>query len=310
MVSKPPDIGVVGLGRLGLTVACRLSRLGGPINGYNRHGERGNPLKALGGALYESPAHLASESNIIITAVTGPRDCVEVLIGRSGVIKTGRSGTVVIDLSTIDPNTSRMVAGKLRGRGIDMLDAPVTGSLHDAERGTLGLLVGGDKKTLNRVRPILKKFASNVYHFGSNGAGCSAKLALNLLVAAMVGSLGESLALLRALNLDQQLFLKAIATSGLASPLFERAGTRALAADLTPKFALRDLYKDITLMNKLSCSEKTERQLARTLRRVLSRHLAEYGDCDYSALIAATIGSVTTNGQTTLLAGGRYESAD
>jgi 3-hydroxyisobutyrate dehydrogenase-like beta-hydroxyacid dehydrogenase len=166
-----------------------------------------------------------------------------------------------------------------------MLDAPMSGSLYDAERGTLGLLVGGDTCVLERFRTVLEN-VGRIYHFGPNGSGCSAKLALNLLLSAMTQSLAESLHLLEKMGLSRELFLSAIATSGLASPLFERVGARALAEDFRPRFSLRDLGKDLSLLQRLSQQAGVDLPLAHLLTQIVTRRAEELGDQDYSALIA------------------------
>jgi 3-hydroxyisobutyrate dehydrogenase len=272
---------------MGLTIACRLRGLGHPVFAYNRTPERGRQLQSLGGTLLNSPADVADASKLILVCVTGPQDSAEVLLGSNGVAQTAASGLVVADLSTIDPQTSRELARQLRERGIHMLDVPVAGSIHDALRGTLGLLVGGDQTHLEQVRSTLSRVGNHIYHFGPNGSGCAAKLALNLLVAAMTKALAESLALLTAFGLDKELFLNALSTSALASPLYERTGRRALDSDFTPRFALRDLHKDISLLNKVSADLHIDLGLAQSLLPLIARHVENYGAQDYSVLIAA-----------------------
>jgi 3-hydroxyisobutyrate dehydrogenase-like beta-hydroxyacid dehydrogenase len=278
-------VGFIGLGRMGSAIACRMQRLGFPVLAYNRTPGRQSQLEQLGGTIADSPAAVADRAGLILTVVTGPEDVEQVLLGPAGVCSSGRTGLVVADLSTIDPHSSRAIAERLRRLGIEMLDAPMSGSLHDAERGTLGLLVGGDACVLEQCRLVLEN-VGRIYHFGPNGSGCSAKLALNLLLSAMTQSLAESFHLLEKLGLSRELFVSAVATSGLASPLFERAGARALAEDFQPRFSLRHLGKDLTLLQGLSRKAGVDLPLARLLTQIVTRRADELGDQDYSALIA------------------------
>jgi len=286
-VGSRVQVGIVGLGRMGMTIAKRLCSLGVPVRGWNRTLHRGRELTGAGGVLVDSPADVAASVDLLLCAVSGPRDVEEVLLGPNGVYQSARPGLTVVDLSTIDPQTSSAVAAALARNGIAMLDAPLSGSVHDAERGTLGLLVGGDPAVLARVQPTLQHVGCHVYYFGSNGAGCAAKLALNLLLGAMIESLAEALAYLQANQLPTARFLEAVSTSGLSSPMFERTGKRALARDFAPRFALRHLHKDLSILAAQAERFSGEPRLASILVELVSRDVDVLGDSDYSVLIAA-----------------------
>lgn len=279
-------VGFIGLGRMGSRVARRLCICGIPVVAFNRTPGRGAEIEHLGGTLVGSPAEVGNATRLIFTAVTGPVDVREVLLGPLGVRRSEGKDRIVVDLSTIDPTSSLEIAKELRRYGIEMLDAPMSGSVYDAERGTLGFLVGGQANVLDQVRPIMEHIGT-VYHFGPNGTGCIAKLSLNLLLASMVQSLGEAFALLGVFGVSRELILSAVATSGLSSPLFERVGTRVLAGDFEPRFILRDLWKDLSLLNRVSEEAGLDLRVARLLQRIVSGAQPQFLDMDYSALLAA-----------------------
>jgi 3-hydroxyisobutyrate dehydrogenase-like beta-hydroxyacid dehydrogenase len=287
-------VGVVGLGKMGLTIACRLRRLGTAVVAYNRTGGRGRPLVDCGGVLLGAPAEVAERVDLLLTAVYGPDDVRAVLLGPDGVCHGANRGLTVVDLSTIDAESSRAIAAEVGAYGITMLDAPMSGSVPAARDGSLGLLVGGDRSSLERARPTLSLFARFIYHFGPSGAGCLAKLGLNLLVGAMVQSLSEAMALVRATGLSPELFLEAIGTSGLASPLFGRAGHRALSGDLEARFSLRALGKDLRLLLREAERTGVELRLARALEELVAAAVADLGELDYSSLIAAAMRRIST----------------
>ena len=278
-------VGIVGLGTMGGALGRRLRALGGAVEGYNRGAARAARFAADGWTVYDSPERLARGSDVVLIAVGATRDVEEVLFGERGVARGARPGTTVIDLSTIDPLASRSFAGALGERGIRMIDAPMSGSVDAAEHGTLGFLVGGNAETVRAMTPLLETIGSHVHHFGENGAGCAAKLALNLVLAGMVQSLAEALDVMAAGGLSQALFLDALDTSGLRSPAFRRVGERALHGDLRPRFALRHLHKDLCLLLRFRERLSVQSPLAEELGEILRAALAERGELDYAALI-------------------------
>lgn len=289
MMSSANAVGVVGLGRMGGAIAHRLLDAAIPVVGYNRTASRAASLVGRGLELLPSPADVATRADLCLVVVTGPEDVHEVVLGSRGLTAASAPERVILDLSTIDPRSSISIADEAARRGFRMLDAPMTGSVHAATTGTLGLMVGGSRDTLDAVRPRLQAFASSIEHFGPNGAGCSAKLALNLLLAAMVQALGEAFSLLRAEGLAADRFLAAVANSGLASPAYARAGERALSGDLAARFRLADLRKDVTLLVGHAEALGLDLPVAQTLRDRLAGIGRDYDDADYAALIAAQL---------------------
>src|SRR5262245_5646537 len=279
-------VGFIGLGRMGSRIARRLCSRGIPVVGFNRTPHRDTEIENLGATFVGSPAEVGLSARIIFTAVTGPGDVREVLLGSHGVATSQCDQRIVIDLTTIDPASSREIAEELRKFRIEMLDSPMSGSVVDAERGTLGLLVGGQENVLDRVRTIMAHIG-NVYHIGPSGCGCIAKLSLNLILAAMVQSLGEAFVLSDSLGVSRESILSAVATSGLSSPLFERVGARVLAGDFEPRFILRDLKKDLSLLNMVSKKEGCDLRVAHLLRQIVSEVNPKFLDKDYSVLLAA-----------------------
>lgn len=282
-------VGVIGLGKLGSAIVCRLlqSSKAPRVSIYNRSRERAETLAKQGALPAESPAEVASQSDVVLTIVTGCQDVRSVLLGPRGVLEGAKAGLIVVDVSTINSACSISLAAELQKKSVMMLDAPVTGSLHDAREGTLGFLVGGDPGALDRVRAMLLLIGKHIFHFGPNGAGCSAKLALNFLLGAMIQSLAESMAFLQAMGLSQHLFLEAVAMSGLSSPLFERTGKRGLTGDYEARFSLKDLVKDISLFEREAGSAGLDLTLLQSLYGILKQREKEYGAMDYSSLISA-----------------------
>jgi 3-hydroxyisobutyrate dehydrogenase len=282
-------IGILGLGRMGGAICRRLLQAGVEVVAYNRTASRAAPFIGEGFRLVSSPKDVAERAELCLVAVTGPEDVREVVLGPVGLTAADVEGCIILDLSTIDPRSSSAISQEAARRGFRMLDAPMSGSVHAVETGTLGLMVGGDVESLEYVRVRLQAFASTIDHFGPNGSGCSAKLALNLLLAAMVQALGEAFSLLQAEAVAPDRFLKAVASSGLASPAYARAGERALTGDLNARFRLTDLCKDVTLLTNHAEGLGLNLPLARTLRGRLTAADDQYGYGDYASLITAQL---------------------
>jgi 3-hydroxyisobutyrate dehydrogenase len=273
---------------MGRRLAESLLHQGLPVIVFNRTRGKDRALENAGATVVDSSREVGCKSNFLFTAVTGPNDVRDVLLGPSGVSKSGNRNLIVIDLSTIDPTSSRAIAKELKELRMDMLDSPMSGSVHDAETGSLGLLVGGRTTVLAKARPILERLGK-IYHFGPNGSGCAAKLALNLLLGAMVQSLGEAFAVLNSQAISPDLFLLAIGTSGLSSPLFERVGERILNRDFEPRYSLRHLQKDLSLLDDVSKQAGLDLRVAQLLKRIVTRMSPELLDADYSVLASAEV---------------------
>jgi 3-hydroxyisobutyrate dehydrogenase-like beta-hydroxyacid dehydrogenase len=144
-------LGFIGLGTMGTPMARNLLRGGHAVTVWSRRPEAMAPLLAAGATAGESPAHVAAGSDIVMTMVTDTRAVEEVVLGEEGIARGARRGTLVVDHSTIDPEGTRRIAGELEARGVEMLDAPVSGGSAAAEAGTLAIMVGGATAALGRA---------------------------------------------------------------------------------------------------------------------------------------------------------------
>jgi 3-hydroxyisobutyrate dehydrogenase-like beta-hydroxyacid dehydrogenase len=242
---KTQRIGLIGTGALGSAVARRLAKLNLEVRAYNRDARKVNVLAEYGIAACPSPAAAANDAWALVTAVTDSAALEQVLFGDAGALRE-RSSLLVIDIGTHDPKQLIPIAERAIANGAAFLEAPVTGSVHDAVHGTLNFLAGGCRETVDTAIPFLQMLGKHVYHMGPVGSGNTAKLALNMLVGAMAFGLGEAVALLDGAGLDVSMFLHALSGSGLKSPLYERLGQRYLDRDFSARFSLANLEKDLT----------------------------------------------------------------
>jgi len=189
------EIGFIGLGAMGKPMALNLIKKGFSLWVYDIIPEKMDPLAAQGANACGSPKEVATICPIMITILPAPPEVRSAILGKEGVIEGIKPGATLIEMSTIDPLTSREVAGALAARGAKMLDAPVARGVPAAVAGTLSIFVGGDKKVYEEWVPVLKAMGTDIFHVGQTGCGHAVKMINNLILAGTVAILSESLVL-------------------------------------------------------------------------------------------------------------------
>ena len=188
-------IGFIGLGAMGLPMAKNILKSGYQVTAYDIVPERIGALTPSGAIGASSSKEVAEQSDIVITMVPSSSHSWEALLGSGGVIEGVRKGAIVIDMSTIDPVTTRNIAVKLSEKGVAMLDAPVARGVRGAREGTLAIYVGGDLGLFERCKPLLSVMGTDVEYCGQLGAGETVKIINNLIIAVTMCSLSEALVL-------------------------------------------------------------------------------------------------------------------
>jgi 2-hydroxy-3-oxopropionate reductase len=245
-------IGFIGLGTMGTPMARNLLNRGYAITVWARRPEAMAPLLTAGAAAGESAEHVAAASDIIMTMVTDTRAVEEVILGAHGIAHGARPGSLVIDHSTIAPGAARRIAGELRARRVEMLDAPVSGGSAAAESGTLAIMVGGSKVALDRANPVLSCYAKSIVHIGPNGAGQVAK-ACNQ-ICTIVNQLGAAEAMLLAerAGVDPRAVKEALMGGFAASRMLDLQAPKMIARDFEGKVESRLHDKDIRIVLDLA----------------------------------------------------------
>lgn len=189
------NVAFVGLGAMGAPMARRILAKGFPLTVWNRTAEKAEPFAAYGAKLAASPRAAAESSQIVCTMLSDPAAVEAVATGAEGLMTGLSDGKVWLDFSTVFPADSQRWAAMARRKGADFCDVPVAGSVVPATDGTLGILAGGEAKTLELVRPVLNAVSNRVEHFGPVGQGAAMKLANNLLYAVALTGFGEAMLL-------------------------------------------------------------------------------------------------------------------
>ncbi|MBP6785941.1 MAG: NAD(P)-dependent oxidoreductase [Candidatus Promineofilum sp.] len=242
------SIGFIGLGIMGGSMAANLLKAGYDVTVWNRTPGRITPLARAGAAVAASAAAVAASATIIILCVSDTPDVEEIILGPQGVIEGIRAGSLVIDCSTISPTTTQAIAGRLKADGAQMLDAPVSGGSEGAAKGTLSIMVGGDKAELERAMPILRAMGKTITHVGGHGAGQMAKLVNQILVVVTMQGVAEALLLAQAGGLDLEQTLAAVGGGAAGSWMLNNRGPQVIRRDWRPGFTVDLQQKDLRLV--------------------------------------------------------------
>jgi 2-hydroxy-3-oxopropionate reductase len=242
------NIAFIGMGIMGKPMAINLKKAGHTVYVHGRRPESMTPPLEAGCAGCATIAEAAAQGDIIIVMVSDTPDVEQVLFDDSGVIHGARPGSVVVDMSTISPTATRHMADKLRARGIDMLDAPVSGGEVGAINATLSIMVGGKPEVFERVKPVFEAMGKNIVLVGDNGAGQVAKACNQIVVAVTIEAVAEALTFARKNDVDPAKVRDALMGGFAGSRILEVHGKRMLDNDYTPGFKTKLHQKDINIV--------------------------------------------------------------
>jgi 3-hydroxyisobutyrate dehydrogenase len=254
-MTSTSTFGWIGLGDIGKPMCLQLVAAGHRVRVWGRTPAKLQPALDAGAAAATSPAALAAESDAVFLCVTDGDAVEEVVFGPNGVAEGARRGSIVVDHSTIHPETARLAARRLRGNGVTWVDAPVSGGAVGAKAGTLSVFLGGDEADVARVTPWLAAYARNVTHMGPVGSGEAAKSCNQAVVAASIALWAEVIAYARRCGLDPDLVVDALA-GGWADSEIRRVHGHDLVTGRfrrTPTFIL---LKDLDIIGDVAATTK------------------------------------------------------
>ncbi len=278
-------LGFIGLGIMGKPMAANLLAAGFPLCVYNRSPAAVQELAAAGATAAESALDLAAASDIVITMLPDSPDVEQVVLGTAGVAAGMRPGAVFIDMSTIAPATTRRIAATLADRGIDAIDAPVSGGQAAAQAGSLSIMAGGSEAALVRAQPIFDVVGRATTHIGSAGAGQVAKAANQIVVALTIQAVAEALMLSRKAGVDPERVRDALLGGFAQSRVLEIHGQRILEGSYEPGFKLRLHRKDLAIALQLGRERLAPLFATAQAAELMDALLAQgAGDRDHSAL--------------------------
>jgi len=249
---KESNVGVVGLGAMGLPMAKNLLRKGFSVTVFDVRDEPLRALESLGARVARSPRDVAVASSIVLTSLPSSKQVEDVLTGTDGLLDGMAKGGVIVDTSTIDPAMSRKLAEACAKKGIAMIDAPVSGGTVGAEKGTLSIMVGGGKDEVERCMNVLRAIGANIYHVGDTGSGQIFKLINNMLVAINLVGVSEAFVLGKKAGVNPDLLYGVIKTSAGNSWALEQKLPKMANDDFAPGFRVWLQHKDLALAMSLA----------------------------------------------------------
>ena len=247
------EIGFIGLGAMGEGMVPRLLAAGHKVTGWNRTQAKAEPLIQQGMVWADNPREVASQSEIVFSIVTDAAAVKAVALGPDGVISGLRQNGIYLDMSTIAPEASRMIASEFEAAGLTMLDAPISGSPITLAQGKASIMVGGDKNAFERARPVLLGIGAKATYIGENGLAVQMKLAINLVLMVEVIAFGEGIALAEKGGVEREIAVEAMLNSVAASPVLGYRGPFILEGKM-PEVPLADVnlqQKDMLLVLEL-----------------------------------------------------------
>jgi 3-hydroxyisobutyrate dehydrogenase-like beta-hydroxyacid dehydrogenase len=252
-------IGFIGTGIMGKPMAHNLLKAGYRLTVHNRTRARAEQLLSEGASWAASPTDVANHSDVVITCVPDTPDVRAVLIGKGGVIAAARPGLICVDMSTISPAATKEMGQILEGKGVTLIDAPVSGGEIGAIEGKLSIMMGGPKEAVEKVRPVMEVMGRTVTYCGPLGSGQMTKLANQTMVIHTIMSLAEGLAFAEKAGLDLETTLKVTSAGAAASHSLKALGPKVIAGDLKPAFMVDLQQKDLRLV--LECAEQVKQPL-------------------------------------------------
>ena len=280
-------IGYLGVGIMGSGIVIHLMKGGFPVTVLaHTNREPIERVKAEGAEEADDLAALVGASDIIMMTLPGSPEVEDVVAGDGGLLGLVRSGQVVVDLSTSYPESTRCLGKSLAEKGVEMLDAPLTGSKPQAETGTLNVMCGGKKDIYDAVKPCFDAIATNVFHVGPLGSGHAVKLINNFLGQLSVAGFSEGLMLAQKYGVDLQSLFDVVTVSGGNSKSFEGTVPQVLARDFDVRFRLKHAHKDVTYTTRLGREMGIPMPMAGALYTAYTMAVSSgLGDENYSAFI-------------------------
>jgi 2-hydroxy-3-oxopropionate reductase len=284
-LSNKPTVGFIGLGIMGKPMAQNLLRADYPLVVLNRSQAAVDELAGEGAQRGASPRDVAARSQVVITMLPDSPDVEAVVLGNDGVAQSIAGGALYIDMSTIAPATARKIAESLGGRGVDVLDAPVSGGEQGAKNAALSIMAGGSEAAFERAKPIFEALGKNIVHVGPSGAGQVTKACNQIVVGVTLEAVAEALALADASGVDPAKVRAALLGGFAQSKVLEVHGQRMIDRNFVPGFKAKLHRKDMNIAAQAGDERALDLVAAKLVRERFDELLAKgEGELDHSAL--------------------------
>ena len=279
------NLGFVGLGAMGGRITKRLLAKGHRIIGYDLFTSKAQELTAFGMTVGDSPRAVCEAADITFVMVTNTAALESAAGGHDGLLAGIGPGKIVIDMSTVSPVASRALAARVRAKGGDMLEAPVSGSVSLVEQGRLSVMVGGSRAAFEGVKPLLEDIGQKVTYIGDNGLALSMKIATNVSIAVQMLALAESVVLAEKAGVPRETVIEVLTNSAIASPLVQYKGPCILKMPEQAQFNTNMMQKDMTLALEMGRELQVSLPTGAIVNEMLSSARAQgLGEQDFAVL--------------------------
>lgn len=264
-------IGVIGLGKMGLALARQMTADGHELFGYDIDSERMKMLEAEGGTPLVNSKEVAERCDITCSILLKPEHIEENTIGPNGIVQAGKEGLIHIEMSTMPPAFQIDLADKLSGHGIEMLDAPISGSHNKVDDRVITFMVGGTVEAFNRVLPILEPLAADTTHTGDVGTGATMKVVTNLYVNSVTALLAEVVITGERAGLSHESMEKCLGAGSVRGAMWESMRPRFFERDFAPRGAVEIFAKDMGIAIDLAKEHGIDLQVVPAARKMFQR---------------------------------------
>ena len=285
ITQEKSKLGFVGIGYMGRPIARRLLESGFKLTAYDRDHDKAEELMRYGGAAAESVAELSGSCNVLLSCLPSDEAVLDIYRGPDGVFANAVSGSLVIDMSTVYPETSQELSRLGSERGVEVLDVTISGSTPVAENGLLTLFGGGDKQCFDAAESIFRVIAKKYFYLGRSGSGATMKLVVNTVLGIGMQAIAEAVALGEKAGLDRIRLLSVLSQTAVVAPAHVGKLEKAMKSDYSPQFPIRLMNKDFGLILNLAAAVGARMPAAGAAFEINARQVDEGAEQDFSAVI-------------------------
>lgn len=279
-------IGYIGLGNMGGPMCRNIIKGGNDVVVFDLNPAAVQACVEVGGKAGGSLAETIAQADVIVTSLPMPTDVEAVALGPGGILENAKEGAIYVDLSTNSPTVVKKIAAALEEKGVTMLDAPVSGGVAGAEKGTIAIMIGGDRNAFQSCLPVFESFGKTIVHTGALGSGSVAKLVNNMLAFCNMTAAAEAMMLGAAAGIDHDTLVEIINNSSGASFAFRTVNHKVKKGDWSPNFAVNLANKDMRLALELAEQLDVPMSIAPQVKNVFhSARSMGWGDNDVTALM-------------------------
>lgn len=285
ITQEKDKLGFIGIGFMGRPIARRLLESGFKLTAYDRDRSKAEELIQFGGTVAQSVAELSSSCNVVLSCLPSDKVVLDIYRGPDGVLANAHSGSLVIDLSTVYPDTPQELSKLGSELGVEVLDVTMSGSTPIAEKGLLTLFGGGNKECFEGAESIFRVIARQYFYLGPSGSGAKMKLVVNTLLGIGMQAIAEAVALGEKAGLDRKRLLEVLSQTAVVAPAHVGKLQRAMVGDYSPQFPIRLMNKDFGLILNLAAAVGARMPAAGAALEINAKQSEEGAEQDFSAVI-------------------------